>query len=223
MKLKGWALSLIIMVSAFSMAHAQEKDSLIYNVRPDTAKSKFAKADSTKSDTLAHKKHVHHPMSKYDKAALMSAIVPGLGQIGHKDAWWHVPIIYAGFAVMGYIIYDQNNQYQLYRGYYQTRLKTDADTSNHHYDPLNELSPIAGPKETTDQLLSDREFYQRNRDLTIIISVIWYAANIIDSYVAAQLRDFDISNNLSMHFDPINISLIGNQPVVTCGLKFNLK
>jgi len=191
---------------------AQIKDSTIV-VTPKT--------DSVTADTTSKK---HKKMSKYDKAALMSAILPGLGQIGHHDTWWHVPIIYAGFATLGYFIQDNNTQYVRYVGYFHQRLKTDADTSDHNYDPYNQLNPKRIGTLSDDGLLNDYVlYYRRNRDLLIIVTSVWYLANIVDAYVAAQLRDFDITNNLSMRFSPLNIALVGNQPFVTCGLKFNLK
>jgi hypothetical protein len=201
----------IVFLCISNTSKAQDKDTAVYHV----------KADTSKVDTLPKKKH--HKLTKPDQAALMSAIIPGLGQVSHKDAWWHVPIIYAGFGVIGYFIYDKNTQYQLYRSYYQTRLRTNANPNDTTYDPYNPLNKKAIFKYPDQWLLDQREYYRRNRDLSIIVGVVWYAANILDAYVAAQLRDFDISNNLSMQVQPVNFSLIGNQPFVTCGLKFNLK
>jgi hypothetical protein len=202
----------IVLLCGTNRACAQYKDTTVYHVNT---------ADSTTKDTVPKKKH--HGMSKPNQAALMSAIIPGLGQIGHKDAWWHVPIIYAGFGVMGYFIYDNNNQYNLYRYAYLTRMRTNADTTDKNYDQFNPLIKNAPHPMSDNELLDEREYYRRNRDLSIIVTVVWYAANIIDAYVAAHLREFDISNNLSMRVDPVNFSMIGNQPFVTCGLKFNLK
>jgi hypothetical protein len=54
--------------------------------------------------------------------------------------------------------------------------------------------------------------------------VIVYAANIVDAYVFAQLKDFDVSNDLSMQLHPINISMMpGFQPAVTTGITLKLK
>jgi hypothetical protein len=202
----------VFILLPFYKANAQDKDTAIYAVKSDTAKG----------DTIPKKKH--QKMSKPDQAALMSAIIPGLGQIGHKDAWWHVPIIYAGFGVIGYFIYDNNNSYQQFRSYYQTRLRTDANPKDSAYDPYNPLNKHAiGYIYYASDLLSYREVYRRNRDLSIILAVAWYGANILDAYVSAHLREFDITNNLSMQVQPLNFSLLANQPVVSCGLKFNLK
>jgi len=146
---------------------------------------------------------IHKHLSQPNKAAIMSTILPGLGQIGHKDTWWHVPIIYTGFAVMGYSIYYNNAQYNAFRTAYKNSITADGGCN--------------------PDFLDNREFYRRNRDLSIIIASVWYLANILDAYTSAHLREFDINNNLAAKIEPLNISMLGNQPVVTCGLKLNLR
>ena len=189
------------------------------NPRPDTSSTTYVK-DSSKTDTTAPK---HKKLSEPDKAAIMSAIIPGLGQATHHDTWWHVPIIYAGFAVMGYVIWWNDTNYLNYRNAYRMRVATELDTNNHHYDVYNPLNKSSTRQMSDQDLLDNREFYRRNRDLTIIIASVWYVANILDAYVFTQLRTFDISNDLSMRIEPVNFSMMGNQPVVTCGLKFNIR
>jgi hypothetical protein len=51
-------------------------------------------------------------------------------------------------------------------------------------------------------LQTSYNFYRRYRDLSIIITIAYYALTIVDAYVDAQLYDFDISPNLSMHITP---------------------
>ena len=154
-----------------------------------------------------------------NKVALQSTFLPGLGQITNHRVW-EVPIIYGGFAVLGYLIVDNNKQYDIYRDAYRQRLKNDTN----NLDKFDIRSSIAGPKYSSDGLLQLREYYRRNRDLSIIVSVIVYAANIVDAYVFAQLKDFDVSNDLSMRFHPINISMTpGMQPAITTGITIKLK
>ena len=176
--------------------------------------------NSSKTDTASPK---HRHLSEPDKAALKSVIIPGWGQISHHDTWWHVPIIYAGFAVFGYFIWTNDTTYINYRNAFRQRVATMQDTANHHYDVYDERNPVKGSKLQYDDLLSNREYYRRNRDISIILASVWYVANVLDAYVFAHLREFDISNDLTMRIQPINISMMGNQPVVTCGLKFNLR
>ncbi len=209
-----WALLLTLICFSISRVHAQ------YKALPPDSTTHASSGDTLKTDTTAPK---HKHLSEPDKAAIMSAILPGLGQIGHHDTWWHVPIIYAGFGVLGYYIWFNNTNYIIYRNAYKQRLATTLDTTDHNYDVYDPRNPVKGPKISYDELLSDREYYRRNRDLLIIVTSVYYVANILDAYVFAQLRTFDISNDLALRIEPINISMLGNQPVVTCGLKFNLR
>ncbi len=150
------------------------------------------------------------------KAAIFSAVLPGLGQVYNKKAW-KVPIIYAGFGVMGYFIVNNNNEYQLYRQAY-------VYTANDETYPTD--NPYVG-KYTLDQLQTGMDFYRRNRDLTIIITSLWYVLNILEAYVDAHFFDYDISEDLSLRLAPTATPSLN--PMVTSvnsvapGLKISLK
>ncbi|PLX00767.1 MAG: hypothetical protein C0594_15280, partial [Marinilabiliales bacterium] len=64
---------------------------------------KFSLRDSLKSDSRNPK-----------LAAVMSAIVPGSGQVYNKK-YWKVPIIYVGFGALGYMFNQYDKDYMLYR------------------------------------------------------------------------------------------------------------
>jgi hypothetical protein len=51
-------------------------------------------------------------------------------------------------------------------------------------------------------LKSFYEQYRRSRDLSIILSIGYYAITLVEAYVDAQLFDFDISPDLSMQIRP---------------------
>lgn len=208
-----WGLLAIFFCAFILNSSAQSKI-----IRPDSTTA--STPDTLKTDTVAPK---HRHLSEPDKAAIKSAIIPGWGQITHKDTWWHVPIIYAGFAVFGYFIWWNNQNYDTFRNAYRQRIATELDTNNRNYDIYNVLNPVKGPKYQDQGLLDSREYYRRNRDLLIIVTSVYYLANILDAYVFTHLREFDISNDLTMRIQPLNISMLGNQPVVSCGLKFNLR
>ena len=53
-----------------------------------------------------------------------------------------------------------------------------------------------------ENLKRRKDYFRRYRDLSIIITVGVYAISIIDAYVDAQLFDFDISPDLSLHWSP---------------------
>ncbi|MEI6569697.1 MAG: DUF5683 domain-containing protein, partial [Verrucomicrobiota bacterium] len=57
-------------------------------------------------------------------------------------------------------------------------------------------------KYSTADLLSTREYYRRNLEISILLTVVWYALNILDATVDAHLYTFNISNNLTMKVEP---------------------
>ncbi len=52
-------------------------------------------------------------------------------------------------------------------------------------------------------LQSLRNSYRRNRDLSIIMLAGLYVLQIIDAHVDAHLKDFDISDDLTMEIEPM--------------------
>jgi hypothetical protein len=54
----------------------------------------------------------------------------------------------------------------------------------------------------TDVLQQRKDYYRYYRDLSIIGTFALYLLAIVDSYVDAQLFDFDMSPDLSMRIEP---------------------
>ena len=55
---------------------------------------------------------------------------------------------------------------------------------------------------TADYLRKLKNNYRRNRDLCIIITAGLYLLNIIDAHVDAHMKDYDVSDDLSMTLEP---------------------
>ena len=55
---------------------------------------------------------------------------------------------------------------------------------------------------STQDLLSSREYYRRNLEISILLTVVWYALNILDAAVDAHLYTFNISDKLTMKLEP---------------------
>ena len=147
-------------------------------------------------------------LSKPGRAALYSAILPGAGQVYNKQ-YWKVPVIYAVGGVLGYFIIDNNNEYQEYRTSYLASTNPNSGL----------VITRAGSSST---LLNFRNYYRRNRDLSIILAVLAYGMNIMEANVAAHLREFDISDDLSLHWQPgLQFSTLNQRPAP--GITFNLR
>jgi hypothetical protein len=124
------------------------------------------------------------------RALLMSAVLPSAGQAYNKK-YWKMPVLYAGFTACGYFIYLNNSRYQTYRHAYILRADGDSTTIDKYTNVYSE-----------NNLLELKDYYRRNRDLTIIITVGVYVLNILDAYVDAHLFYFDVNDNLSLRVTP---------------------
>lgn len=123
------------------------------------------------------------------KTAFFSAIVPGLGQIQNKH-YWKVPVIYVGVGVTAYFLYDNITNYNLYRKLYAGFRNNNKDLINS--TPYNE-----------SQVTQLKDYYRRNLDLTVLLSALGYALQIVDAVVYAHLKDFDISEDISFNARPV--------------------
>ena len=141
------------------------------------------------------------------RAAVLWAIIPGGGQVYNRK-YWKVPIIIGGMTALYYAISWNNNNLVEYAKAYSD-IKSDDPMTNDSWiafvpagaDP-NSYRTNGSFQET---LRHGRDFYRRNRDLSIIVSVGVYALSIIDAYVDAELAHFDISPELTLRATPTYI------------------
>jgi hypothetical protein len=123
------------------------------------------------------------------KAAYMSLALPGLGQAYNKK-YWKIPIVYAALGTVGYLWYDNNQQYQDYRQAYINY--QDNDSLNDNMFPGYDL----------EDLREFKNYHWRYRDLNAFIFVGIWALNILDAVVDAHLYTFDVGEDLSMRIQP---------------------
>ncbi|MCX6243259.1 MAG: DUF5683 domain-containing protein [Bacteroidetes bacterium] len=146
------------------------------------------------------------------KATLMSMCLPGLGQIYNKK-YWKVPIIYAGIGVLTYLIIFNTDQYLTYKCAYIESYNNDS--SGNYSEIVN--------KYTLDNIASQREYYRRNLEVTIIFSAIWYGLNILDACVDAHLFTYNINKDLSLKVEPTLIPPYPRSSSYSTGVRFCLK
>ena len=137
------------------------------------------------------------------KAAFYSAIVPGLGQAYNKK-YWKVPLVYGAIGTSLYFYISNNKKYHNYRDAYKRRLEGFNDDQYQYLD--------------NSRLIAAQRFYQRNRDLSLLVSVGLYILNIVDANVDAHLMQFNVSDKLSFQPD-VYPNEINYKPNV--GLTFN--
>ena len=179
----------ILLSLAFQQTEAQ-------NVVFDTVGNAVITADTIvkqqKPAKTAKAKKPHSPT----KATIMSACLPGLGQV-YNGKWWKVPIVYAGLGGLGYLVYSNYSEYSAYLHAYefQTGDLPEGVTLNAHETEL-------ANKYSSSQLQTYKESYRRDFEFYTILTVAWYGLNILDACVDGHLYNYDISDDLSLSVDP---------------------
>lgn len=201
-------------ISCSSWGFAQDAKS--FEIKADSSRIEAA-ADSTvrsvmlAADSLQKPAQIKMEFKPDPKKAVLMALVPGLGQIYNRK-FWKLPIVYGGLMGCMYAVTWNNRNYQDYSTAYKD-IMMDAEEPNRPVEEFHTswqdfLGVGYDPKEWVTntnfqtQLKNRKDYYRRYRDLSIIITVGVYALSIIDAYVDAQLFDFDISPDLSMHWEP---------------------
>ncbi len=151
--------------------------------------------------------------NKPSRAAFYSAVLPGLGQVYNKQ-YWKVPLAYAGIGIpIGAYIWN-DRQYQRLRDAYRIRLAggTDDEFSSEDGTPLI----------STDGLERAQQNSQRNKELSLLITALFYVVQIVDANVAGHLDQFDVDRDLSLspYIDYTPNMLVAPSYGVTLSYKF---
>jgi len=210
----GWLLGLVLLLAGAAPALAQVPTSTNpYDVnpaapqmtRPDTAtvrkitkkeKRALAAADSAKRTEKLFGMRLTRP----EKAGIL-ALIPSGGQIYNKR-YWKLPIVYGMVGGLGYWIYFQQTRYAEYRDAY----KAGQKPKNSGLLPAAYLKPADYPnasKETSPtNVYNNLTGYRSFRDLAVLVGALGYSLTILDAVVDAHLHDFDVSDNLTLNWQP---------------------
>lgn len=133
------------------------------------------------------------------RAAFYSAVLPGLGQAYNKK-YWKIPVIYAGMAAGVYFYLKNDKEYDRFRNAYKRRLAGYTDDEFYGTG----TTPII----SNDRLIDAQKSSQKNKDVSIIVSIAFYLINIVDANVDSHLKQFNVSDDLSLRpnldFNPIH-------------------
>jgi len=127
------------------------------------------------------------------KAAIRSALVPGLGQIYNKK-YWKLPIVYGALGASGAVfVYNLTNYRDTrfaYRVKYNMRVnQTDSLLFN---SIKSNLQPL--PEES---LRYYRDQFRRDIDYSVLFFLLLWGLNVVDASVDAHLKTFDVGPDLS--------------------------
>ncbi len=147
------------------------------------------------------------------KATFRSAVLPGWGQVYNREAW-KLPLVYAAIGIpAGFFIYN-NTWYKRSKLAYE--IKVDNDTSR--FGEINEkLLPL-----NADNLRFYRNEFRRNRDYSALFFLLAWGLNVVDATVFAHLKDFNVSDDLSLKLKP-NFDMKNTGVSLVLAPKYGLK
>jgi len=175
------------------------KEILLDTLKPKKDSASVALA---KKDSVLVKKHDAR------KATLRSAIIPGWGQAYNRE-YWKIPIVYGALAVPGSLFIYNNKWYQKTKQAY-TILVDSLDQTK--IDPkLKGLSP--------ETLQYYRNSFRKDRDYSVLFFLLVWGLNVVDATVFGNLKDFDVSRDLSLHISP-DYNLDTKSPALSLAFSF---
>lgn len=129
---------------------------------------------------------------------LRAAVLPGWGQFYNRQ-YYKIPIVYAGLGGLITGVVYMNDRYLLYRHAYLYARDPEA-----YPQYADEAAPFTRIIESgqEDLLRRQRENFQRNRDLFVLGVGLYYGLTLLDAFVSAHLRDFDIDEDLTVQLRP---------------------
>lgn len=157
-------------------------------------------------------------LTKYDsafkahspkKAALRSAILPGLGQIYNKK-YWKLPIVYGALGTCaGIFLYNL--------GYYKDtkfayRVKYNMRVNGTDSALFSSIKPNLQPL-SEESLKFYRNQFRRDIDYSALAFLILWGLNVVDATVDAHLISFDVSPDLSLRIKPGHSEMAGTNGV----------
>ena len=207
--------------------------------RPDTTETREvvvtpqAKKNKAAADSAKRTEHMFRAfgypgirLTRPGKAALLAAILPGAGQI-YNRRWWKLPLVY---GALGGVVYGEI--------LYQGRYREFADAYNHitrgeRNDATGAPYKIGDPAlgsqaklvRSVDGLNSRVVFYRGYRDIFYLYIGLAYSLQIVDALVDAHLKNFDVSDDLTLHWEPTLLAVPGQATALPTapGLLFALR
>jgi hypothetical protein len=143
------------------------------------------------------------------KAAIRSALLPGLGQIYNKK-YWKLPIVYGALGTCAGIFFYNLGYYKdakfAYRVKYNMRV-------NHTDSALfSSIKPNLKPL-SEESLKFYRNQFRRDIDYSALVFILLWGLNVVDATVDAHMMSFDVSPDLTLRIKPGHSELAGTNGI----------
>jgi hypothetical protein len=182
---------------SFSQAQAQTKDTskIVQPISAEIATPTIPPIDSTKIKKRIKDSIIlagHSPRI----ATRRSAILPGWGQ-AYNHEYWKIPIVYGVLAIPTVAFIYNNNYYKKTKFAYEAKFKAQNGDSSDLAAIDPELVNLS-----IGSLQNYRNQFRRDRDYAILFFLLAWGLQVADATVFAHLKQFNVSNDLSMQINP---------------------
>jgi len=147
-----------------------------------------------KVDSATRKKHDPR------KATLYSTFLPGLGQIYNKK-YWKLPLVYAAVGIPAYTYFSNKNEYKKTQ-YAISLIVNGLDQDSASLSKVDPRLRIFVTQKEDNILRSYRNTVRKYQDYSVLYFLLFWGLQIVDATVDAHLKNFDVSSELSMRFQP---------------------
>jgi hypothetical protein len=181
----------------------------------------FAQKDTTATKPVLKKEKInifHIDTAKpYNPkyAVIRTAVLPGWGQITNKK-YWKLPLVYGALGTTAYIFFRNIKQFKEANASYKNAV--DGIDSNNYLIPEPYYSVLSQP----DRIKNFRNEVRQNVDYSVLFFIAFWGLNVVDAAVDANLKTFDVNDNLSLLIKP-GYSQIANTNGISLILKIGNK
>ncbi len=188
----------LVFIAIFSKA--QVSDSLLI-------KGDKGSMEISTTDTIIASSNLGVDLRTPRTAMLRSVMLPGLGQFYNKQ-YWKIPVVYGALGALFLAAQSNSRNYREFRDAYVLEVQGLPNK----YSGAN----IASLKQYRDD-------YRKNMELSYIVMVGIYGLNVLDAFVSAHLKSFDINEDIGMTIKPKfeNIDL-GYSNIPSAGISINI-
>lgn len=182
---------------------------MLGQIEPGQTDSIATEKNVVKKDTA---KKRHSPQ----RSVYLSLALPGAGQIYNRK-YWKAPIVWGAMGATIYFAIEYHREYQaFYDGFMELRRLDQAG------EDINTPDVPFGGQFSPEQLITLQNQRLQSRDLMIILAVVSYALNLVDAYVDGHLFEYDMSDDLTLRWEPaVQPGLLGLQSP-SAGLRLSL-
>ena len=156
-----------------------------------------------KSSTIKNKSVIDSILKHHSprKAAIRSAIFPGLGQIYNKK-YWKLPIVYGAIGTTAAVFIFNYKTYKDLQFAYKAKVEAQEQRIPNRRPDSTDYKKADQQLITLDlnALRSYRNQYRKRIDYSALVFILFWGLNVADAAVDAHLKTFDVSPDLTFHF-----------------------